>query len=145
MNETPSPYDPGIPMLLPLQAQIRTPEGGLSIEAREEGGTISYIRKFTWQCRPEESSSDCHGRLSKLTARPRGVLRHGNGLSRPTHGRSLSMKVSPFHTTNPEYPPTHRSVYHDHDDCKYGREIKRDDRVAGDGGRQRCKECIRLG
>ena len=32
-------------------------------------------------------------------------------------------KVAPYHTNSPEYPPTHRNVYHDH----------------------RCSECTRLG
>jgi len=54
-------------------------------------------------------------------------------------------KVAPFHATTPEYPPSHRNVYHDHDDCKYGKEIKPADRVKGTGNRPRCEECIRLG
>jgi len=54
-------------------------------------------------------------------------------------------KVAPYHTTTEEYPPTHREVYHDHDDCKYGKEIKSWHRVAGTGNKPRCKECIRLG
>ena len=54
-------------------------------------------------------------------------------------------KVAKYHTTNQEYPPTHRNVYHDHDDCPYGKEIKSWDRVSGEGNRPRCKECIRLG
>lgn len=54
-------------------------------------------------------------------------------------------KVAPYHTTTEEYPPTHREVYHDHDDCKYGKEIKSWHRVAGTGNKPRCKECIKLG
>ena len=54
-------------------------------------------------------------------------------------------KVSPYHTNSPEYPPRHRNVYHDHDDCPTGREIKREHRVAGTGNRPRCDDCIRLG
>jgi hypothetical protein len=53
-------------------------------------------------------------------------------------------KVFPYHTLSQEYPPTHRDVYHDHDDCKYGKEILKKDRVEGAGGRPRCKECISL-
>jgi hypothetical protein len=54
-------------------------------------------------------------------------------------------KVTPYHTTSEEYPPTHREVYHDHDDCQYGKAIKSWHRVSGEGGKQRCKECIKLG
>jgi hypothetical protein len=54
-------------------------------------------------------------------------------------------KVSPYHTNSTEYPPTHRDVHHDHDDCKYGKEIKPEHRVAGKGDRPRCAECTRLG
>jgi len=54
-------------------------------------------------------------------------------------------KVSAYHTDSTEYPPSHREVYHDHDDCKYGKEIKPQHRKSGTGGKPRCKECIRLG
>jgi hypothetical protein len=33
-------------------------------------------------------------------------------------------KVEPFHTNSPEYPPTHRNVYHDNSECKFGKDIK---------------------
>jgi hypothetical protein len=56
------------------------------------------------------------------------------------------MKVAPYHTTSPEYnPPTHRDVHHDHDDCKYGKDIKSWHKVSGTGGKPLCKECQRLG
>jgi len=54
-------------------------------------------------------------------------------------------KVSPYHTDSPEYPPSHRNVYHDHDDCPAGKEIKPQHRKAGTAGRPRCDDCIRLG
>lgn len=54
-------------------------------------------------------------------------------------------KVGPYHTTSPEYPPKHRNVYHDHDDCPAGREIQQRHRVPGKGDRPRCDDCIRLG
>jgi hypothetical protein len=54
-------------------------------------------------------------------------------------------KVAPYHTTSPEYPPSHRNVYHDHDDCHDGKAIKAKDRVSGTGNRARCKVCINLG
>ena len=54
-------------------------------------------------------------------------------------------KVAPYHTNSEEYPPSHRNVYHDHDDCKYGKEIKTWHRINNDGNKPRCKECTRLG
>jgi hypothetical protein len=55
------------------------------------------------------------------------------------------MKVGPYNTNSPEYPPAHREVYHDHDDCPDGRRIKREHKEPGQGGKKRCKECVRLG
>jgi hypothetical protein len=55
------------------------------------------------------------------------------------------MKVPAFHTNSAEYPPSHREVYHDHDDCADGKKIKREHREVGTSGKKRCKECIRLG
>jgi len=54
-------------------------------------------------------------------------------------------KVAPYHTTSPEYPPSHRNVYHDRDDCHDGKAIKAKDKVAGTGNRPRCKVCTSLG
>ena len=54
-------------------------------------------------------------------------------------------KVAAYHTNSPEYPPEHREVYHDHDDCFEGKKIKPEHREPGTGGKQRCKVCIRLG
>ncbi len=54
-------------------------------------------------------------------------------------------KVPPYHTNSTEYPPTHRNVYHDHDDCRYGKEIKSQHRESGTGGKDRCSECSKLG
>jgi hypothetical protein len=55
------------------------------------------------------------------------------------------VKVAPYHTNSLEYPPEHRSVHHDHDDCPDGKRIKPQHRLSGTGGKPRCKECIRLG
>jgi len=55
------------------------------------------------------------------------------------------MKATPFHTTSKEYPPEHREVYHDHDDCFEGKKILAKDRQYGTNNKPRCKECIRLG
>lgn len=54
-------------------------------------------------------------------------------------------KVVPFHTSSIEYPPEHRNVYHDHDDCPDGKRIKHPHRENGMGGKSRCKECIKRG
>lgn len=54
-------------------------------------------------------------------------------------------RVPPFHTNSLEYPPSHRDVHHDHDDCRYGKEIQPQHRVAGEGNRRLCSECVRLG
>ena len=55
-------------------------------------------------------------------------------------------KVSPYHTNSTEYPPSHRNVYHDHDDCPYGRRIKPEHLIRNaTGNKPRCDECIKLG
>jgi hypothetical protein len=54
-------------------------------------------------------------------------------------------KVSPYNTNSQEYPPKHRNVYHDHNDCPDGKRIKPEHRENGTGGKQRCDECIKLG
>jgi hypothetical protein len=53
-------------------------------------------------------------------------------------------KVEAFHTSTPEYPPTHREVYHDQSACKYGKDIKSEHRLKGTGDKSRCSECTRL-
>lgn len=52
--------------------------------------------------------------------------------------------VSPFHTDSPEYPPSHRNVYHDNSVCDYGKEIEPEHRIPGEGGRPRCDRCSLL-
>ena len=54
-------------------------------------------------------------------------------------------KVQPYHTNSLEYPPEHRNVHHNHDDCYDGKRIKPEHKVQGDGGKPRCKVCISLG
>lgn len=54
-------------------------------------------------------------------------------------------KVSPYHTNSLEYPPEHRNVHHDHDDCYDGKRIQDKHRESGTGGKPRCKVCIDLG
>jgi hypothetical protein len=47
-------------------------------------------------------------------------------------------KVDPFHTSEPEDP----EVYHDNDECPYGKNIKREHRVPGRGvNRDKCSWC----
>jgi hypothetical protein len=53
-------------------------------------------------------------------------------------------KVAPYYTNSPEYPPRHRQVHHDHDNCPDGRKIQLKHRRAGMGGKQPCKECRKL-
>ena len=54
-------------------------------------------------------------------------------------------KVSPYHTNSTEYPPEHRNVHHDHDNCPHGRRIRPQNRLNGNGDKPRCDECIKLG
>ena len=53
-------------------------------------------------------------------------------------------KVASYHTDSKEYPPTHREVYHDYDNCQYGKAIKDEHRLKGDGGKSRCLKCKAL-
>jgi hypothetical protein len=46
-------------------------------------------------------------------------------------------KVPTFHTTEPEDP----EVYHDDDECPYGKNIKSEHRAYGTGGRDKCSWC----
>lgn len=50
-------------------------------------------------------------------------------------------KVSAFHTSSHEYPPSHREVYHDTDTCPDGKRIKAEHRESGTGGKKHCIEC----
>jgi hypothetical protein len=50
-----------------------------------------------------------------------------------------------YHTNSLEEPPEHRNVYHDHNDCSEGKKILPKHREDGDGGKERCKVCIKLG
>ena len=54
-------------------------------------------------------------------------------------------RVAPFHTNSAEYPPEHREVHHDHDDCPNGKRILPEHRVAGEGGKPLDKACTQLG
>jgi hypothetical protein len=54
-------------------------------------------------------------------------------------------KVPAYHTNSLEYPPEHRNVYHDHDDCFEGKKIQQKHRENGTGGKDLCKECKKLG
>jgi hypothetical protein len=54
-------------------------------------------------------------------------------------------KVSAYHTSSDEESAHNREVFHDHDDCYHGKEIKSWNKVSGTAGRPRCSECVRLG
>ena len=54
-------------------------------------------------------------------------------------------KVSPYHTNSTEYPPEHRYVHHDHDNCPDGKRIEPKYRLNGNGDKPRCTECIKRG
>jgi len=62
-----------------------------------------------------------------------------------TPGRTSMAKVPAYHTNSVEYPPHHRNVHHDHDECPDGKRIKPEHREKGIGNKPRCKECIKLG
>lgn len=57
----------------------------------------------------------------------------------------MAKKDPPYHTDSLEEPPEHRQVYHDHNDCSEGKKIQQKHRKDGDGGKERCKVCIKLG
>jgi hypothetical protein len=46
-------------------------------------------------------------------------------------------KVEPYHSSNPSDP----DVYHDYDDCPTGQQIPGSNRLTGNGGFRRCKQC----
>ena len=54
-------------------------------------------------------------------------------------------KVAPFHTNSMEYPPAHRNVHHDHNNCEDGKRIKEQHLVRNStGGKPLCKVCAKL-
>lgn len=53
--------------------------------------------------------------------------------------------VAPFHTISAEYPPEHRNVHHDRDDCNEGKKIKTEHRKSGENLKPLCKVCVGLG
>ena len=74
-------------------------------------------------------------------------MSYAMGLARgfPANRREPVMaKVSPYYTNSPEYPPQHRQVHHDHDNCPDGRKIQPNHRRTGMGGKPPCKECQKL-
>jgi len=52
-------------------------------------------------------------------------------------------KVIPFHTKLPE-DHTNSPVYHDDDECHYGKKIKWEDKIYGDNDRNKCHRCKEL-
>lgn len=51
------------------------------------------------------------------------------------------MNVAPYHSTNPSDP----DVYHDHDNCPSGQQIRWYNKKPGTGGYPKCKHCVGLG
>jgi hypothetical protein len=82
-------------------------------------------------------------RLQKIVGDPDGGVRISP--LAPENKRRTMSKVNPYHTNSTEYPPEHRNVYHDHDNCEDGKRIQQQHREFGTGGKPRCKVCIRLG
>jgi hypothetical protein len=60
---------------------------------------------------------------------------------RPTSRRCAMTAVPLFYTNSAEYPPAVREPCHDTAECKYGQQIKPEDRLPGHGNRFRCEEC----
>lgn len=54
------------------------------------------------------------------------------------------VKVSPYHTSVPEYAGE-RDVYHDQGTCPAGNRIKPEHRTPGTAGRPKCKDCQAIG
>jgi hypothetical protein len=46
-----------------------------------------------------------------------------------------------YHTDSLEYPPGHRNVHHNNNDCQNGKQIKKEHRKDGTGGKPLCKDC----
>jgi hypothetical protein len=46
-----------------------------------------------------------------------------------------------YHTNSEEYPPGHRNVHHNNNNCKNGKQIKPQHRMAGTGNKPLCKDC----
>ena len=51
------------------------------------------------------------------------------------------MADAPYHTNSPEYPPEHREVHHNNNNCPNGKQIKPEHRVSGTGNKPLCKNC----
>jgi hypothetical protein len=47
----------------------------------------------------------------------------------------------PYHTNTEEYPPEHREVHHNNNDCPSGSQIKPEHRESGTGGKPLCARC----
>jgi hypothetical protein len=49
--------------------------------------------------------------------------------------------VTPFYTNSAQYLDAIRDPFHDTTDCRYGQEIRPEDRLPGHGNRYHCDEC----
>ena len=57
---------------------------------------------------------------------------------------TMAKKDPAYHTDSDEYTAHQREVYHDHNDCQAGKQIKSWHRKPGDGGKLPCKDCDKL-
>jgi hypothetical protein len=46
-----------------------------------------------------------------------------------------------YHTDSTEYPPSHREVHHNNNNCPNGKQIKPEHRKAGTGNKPLCRHC----
>jgi len=49
--------------------------------------------------------------------------------------------MATYHTNSKEYPPEHREVHHNNEQCPEGKKIKPEHRESGTGGKPLCKKC----
>ena len=52
--------------------------------------------------------------------------------------------VAPYPTDSADGQHAHTHVYHDCDQCQDGKRIRPEHRLAGTGGKPRCKVCMNL-
>jgi hypothetical protein len=68
------------------------------------------------------------------------------GMETMMTGKEVNMPTDPeYHTILPEYGPREANVFHNHNDCLVGKEIKEEHRTYGRGaGRRLCDVCASM-
>jgi hypothetical protein len=90
-------------------------------------------------------NSNSPKKWSVLRRNTTGDFRESSLGVRQVRTEALPMaKVAAYHTTSDEESAHNREVYHDHDNCPTGKQIKSWNRAGGTAGRPRCKDCVRL-